>query len=106
MLSAEVSTKPFLILHVDVNKTIVPTDIAGGKSLSDVLNNVIAECCWGTVDRVAKTWTVSACRSVYLLISLQCAQEILSAKPLASDLTTYTQFIVCVVVSHFVRSLH
>lgn len=52
------ASKPRLILHFDLNKTVVPSDIAGGKSLEDVLNNVVAECAWGIIDFETMTWTV------------------------------------------------
>ena len=38
-----------LILHFDVNGTIIMTDTAGGKNLDAMINRVIADCAWGQV---------------------------------------------------------
>lgn len=41
-----------LILHFDINKTIVMADAVQGKSVKGVVNDTIAECSWGTVHDV------------------------------------------------------
>ncbi|CAM9254349.1 unnamed protein product [Laminaria digitata] len=40
-----------LVLHLDLNQTIIMVDPAGGKTQSQVLNGILAEICWGYVDR-------------------------------------------------------
>lgn len=39
-----------VILHVDINRTIIQVDAAGGKSLKDVLNNNLSTACVGVCD--------------------------------------------------------
>lgn len=41
---------PRLILHLDVNKTLVIGDIAGGKTLEDIIESTVAERVWGRVN--------------------------------------------------------
>jgi hypothetical protein len=36
-----------LVLHFDVNKTIIICDAAAGVSLDEMLNSLLSECCWG-----------------------------------------------------------
>lgn len=42
-----------LILHFDVNKTILMSDLASGKSTSDTLNAILSECTWGYIRKDA-----------------------------------------------------
>uniref|UniRef100_A0A6B2L6Y9 Uncharacterized protein n=1 Tax=Arcella intermedia TaxID=1963864 RepID=A0A6B2L6Y9_9EUKA len=37
-----------MILHFDINKTIIISDPAGGKSVSECINGIIGEVVWGT----------------------------------------------------------
>ena len=39
-----------VILHVDLNRTIIQVDAAGGKSLKDILNNNLSTACVGHCD--------------------------------------------------------
>eukprot|EP00127_Corallochytrium_limacisporum_P005564 Clim_evm81s207 gene=Clim_evmTU81s207 len=43
------STTAKLVLHLDVNKTIVMSDPAGGKTVETVCQELLAETCWGMV---------------------------------------------------------
>ncbi|CAN0262320.1 unnamed protein product [Discosporangium mesarthrocarpum] len=43
-----------LVLHLDVNKTIIMVDPAGGKTQEQVLNSALAEICWGEVTHLGK----------------------------------------------------
>lgn len=36
-----------LILHLDLNRTVLMSDAAAGRSMRDVVNYLLAECCWG-----------------------------------------------------------
>lgn len=45
-------TSRHLVLHFDVNKTIVMMDSATGKSMSDIANHVIASSSWGQATKV------------------------------------------------------
>ena len=38
-----------LMLHFDINKTIVMADAVQNKQLTGVFNDILAECSWGTV---------------------------------------------------------
>ncbi|CAM9810245.1 unnamed protein product [Ectocarpus sp. 6 AP-2014] len=50
-----------LILHFDLNKTLIMVDPAGRKTQSQVLNSVLAEICWGHVEhsgaKETSVWT-------------------------------------------------
>lgn len=54
-------THRHLVLHFDINKTIVMMDSVTGKSLHDIANHVMALSCWGCVEtspgtEVGITW--------------------------------------------------
>jgi hypothetical protein len=49
-------SRKHLILHMDINKTIIQVDQAGGRSLEDVLNSNVAATVYGTVDSKDGTW--------------------------------------------------
>jgi hypothetical protein len=36
-----------LCLHVDVNKTIIMSDVGSGRSIRETLNSLLSECTWG-----------------------------------------------------------
>jgi hypothetical protein len=44
------SSRPHLILHFDVNKTILISDAAKGANQSDMINMLISECAWGRMN--------------------------------------------------------
>eukprot|EP01135_Chromosphaera_perkinsii_P006828 Nk52_evm1s612 gene=Nk52_evmTU1s612 len=50
---ASTNYAPPLMLHFDINKTIIVTDPAGGKNLKDILNEILADSCWGYLERRA-----------------------------------------------------
>lgn len=52
---------PLLVLHVDVNKTIVIADPVAGKNVSDMLNSILAENAWGRVltEGEEKKWVLA-----------------------------------------------
>lgn len=56
------STSARLVLHLDVNKTVILVDPAGGKPLATVLNSAIADTVWGRVDGegAESTWTLAS----------------------------------------------
>mgnify|MGYP005992489089 CR=1 FL=1 len=62
-MAASASTQVHTIVHFDVNKTIICTDAAGGKSLSDVLNNLTADFALGHSDHAAGKWEINATAS-------------------------------------------
>lgn len=45
-----------LVLHMDINKTIIQVDLAGGRTLEDVLNSNVAANVLGEVDSEGKCW--------------------------------------------------
>jgi hypothetical protein len=49
-----------LVLHLDVNRTLIQVDPAGGKTLDDVLNANVAARVLGQVNLAARTWTPTA----------------------------------------------
>lgn len=46
-----------LVLHFDINRTIVEVDPAGGKSLENIINTNVAACAYGTVEPSPPSWT-------------------------------------------------
>ena len=44
------SSKPHLFLHFDVNKTIMMADPLRNQQVSEVINETIAESAWGVVN--------------------------------------------------------
>lgn len=48
---------PRLLLHFDVNKTIVIADPVSGITMEKMVNSLLSECVWGSVDEKAKTWS-------------------------------------------------
>ncbi|KAL0211685.1 hypothetical protein RCL1_005311 [Eukaryota sp. TZLM3-RCL] len=48
-----------LRVHLDLNKTVILSDIASGKDISNVVNNLIADCAYGSIDVEKKTWIAS-----------------------------------------------
>lgn len=54
------SETPHLILYVDVNETIIASDMAGGKSIDNVMNELLAKkykYCWDTTGRNPISYT-------------------------------------------------
>jgi hypothetical protein len=49
------SSRAHLVLHFDVNKTILISDAAKGANQADMINMLIAECAWGRMT-VGPTW--------------------------------------------------
>lgn len=45
-----------LLLHMDINKTIIQTDAAGGRTLEDVLNSNAAANVFGTINERSGKW--------------------------------------------------
>mmetsp|Transcript_9336 Transcript_9336/g.15378 ORF Transcript_9336/g.15378 Transcript_9336/m.15378 type:complete len:380 (-) Transcript_9336:5-1144(-) len=59
------STERVLLLHFDINKTMIMSDIVSGRSVGQTINSILSECTWGTVDltkprecRTAQDWEV------------------------------------------------
>jgi len=70
-----------LVLNFDVNKTIVMSDAATGKSLRDIANHVLASSCWGHVDASGESATWS------------CTGQMPSTKRLKPELVSYAEFL-------------
>ena len=52
-----------LAIHLDLNKTILLSDVAGGKSLDDVVSDLIASTAWGVVTSLndgQPLWTLAS----------------------------------------------
>jgi len=50
------NSKPRLLLHFDINKTILIADPASGITMPQMLNSLLSECVWGRVDEEKKAW--------------------------------------------------
>ena len=53
------SSRPHLILHFDVNKTILIADAAKGANEVDMINMLLSECAWGRMTLGASLLHVS-----------------------------------------------
>eukprot|EP00123_Amoebidium_parasiticum_P020601 comp5338_c0_seq1/m.1323 comp5338_c0_seq1/g.1323 ORF comp5338_c0_seq1/g.1323 comp5338_c0_seq1/m.1323 type:complete len:465 (-) comp5338_c0_seq1:145-1539(-) len=61
-LNCNMANTPTLVLHFDINKTIIMEDPAGKKTTEDVINDILASACWGTVGETeGKGLVWSAC---------------------------------------------
>jgi hypothetical protein len=45
----KITTKSHLILHFDINKTLIMSDPVGNISIDKMLNSLLSECIYGTV---------------------------------------------------------
>jgi hypothetical protein len=50
--SAALSSPVHLTVHLDINKTVVMSDEVQGKTLNDVVNDMLCESCWGRVHKL------------------------------------------------------
>ena len=41
---------PRLILHFDINKTVICSDPVSGVDMDMMINSILTECCWGYID--------------------------------------------------------
>lgn len=42
---------PLVVMHFDINKTIIISDPASGVTADQMLNSILSECIWGTLER-------------------------------------------------------
>lgn len=76
------SHQPKLILHFDINKTILMCDSASGRASEEVLlADIVAGMCWG---RVQLTESKGGKEKVW-----RCVSDVLSLKPPDKGLITY-----------------
>jgi hypothetical protein len=47
----KINTKSHLILHFDINKTIIMSDPVANISIDKMLNSLLSECIYGTVSK-------------------------------------------------------
>ncbi|KAL6060369.1 GST N-terminal domain-containing protein [Balamuthia mandrillaris] len=71
---------PTLVLHFDINKTIVIADPVAGRTTEDMLNSIIAEVAWGKVDPETGVW-----RPVSETLNLE--------KPAEADVGSYHDYV-------------
>lgn len=79
--------QPRLILHLDVNKTLIMVDKLSGKTtLESMLDSLLSECVWGRIREgtVANTRTVED----WVMVSTEP-----SSTPPAEGLVTYSEFL-------------
>lgn len=76
------SEKPHLVLHFDINKTVILLDPVSGQTAENILQSALSECTWGRVvesEAGKKTWELAHA-------------EPSSEKP-AAGLVTYSDFL-------------
>ncbi|KAF0717550.1 Aste57867_2227 [Aphanomyces stellatus] len=66
-----------LVLHFDLNRTILMSDVAGGRSMENTLNYLLSECTYGQVKE--NEWV--------------CVSKVPSLTPPAPSLLTYKAFV-------------
>ncbi|KAI9895701.1 hypothetical protein PsorP6_010377 [Peronosclerospora sorghi] len=83
------TTRPrSVVLHLDLNRTVLMSDAAGGRTLEDTVNYLLSECTWGYVhpSHPSKWHCVSDVASM--------APPVLAPRAtLATRLITYKQFV-------------
>lgn len=47
-----------VILHFDLNRTVLMSDAVGGRSMENTINYLLTECCWGYVDERTEVRTM------------------------------------------------
>lgn len=70
-----------VVLHFDLNRTVLMSDAAGGRTMENTVNYLLSECTWGHVG-AADSWI--------------CFSESSSIEPpadVSSPLITYKQFV-------------
>ena len=50
ILAEQFACKARLVLHFDINKTIIMTDKAQGSDMNQMLNMLLSECAWGRLE--------------------------------------------------------
>ena len=50
ILAEQFACKARLVLHFDINKTIIMTDKAQDSDMSQMLNMLLSECAWGRLE--------------------------------------------------------
>lgn len=50
ILEEQFACKARLVLHFDINKTIIMTDKAQGSGLDQMINMLLSECAWGRLE--------------------------------------------------------
>jgi hypothetical protein len=83
---------PPLVLHVDLNRTIIQVDKAGGKSLLDILNNNLSTACLGYLSPDAATWTACDAATRASLAGADLA-PFRAAAPAGHTLVTYDEYV-------------
>jgi hypothetical protein len=49
MSSSSIQKKRNIVLHFDLNRTILMSDAAGGRSMENTVNYLLSECTWGYI---------------------------------------------------------
>ena len=50
ILAEQFACKARLVLHFDINKTIIMTDKAQGSDMQQMINMLLSECAWGRLE--------------------------------------------------------
>lgn len=50
ILAEQFACKARLVLHFDINKTIIMTDKAQGSDMDQMINMLLSECAWGRLE--------------------------------------------------------
>lgn len=56
-----------VVLHFDLNRTVLMSDAAGGRTMENTVDYLLSECTWGVVDaqNPAKVRSFASPRSVW-----------------------------------------
>ena len=66
-----------LVLHFDINKTLIIEDAVGGMSITNMLNSLLCEHCWGGLDLIDFNVCLSS-TGLAIWVSVSLARGVLS----------------------------
>lgn len=78
-------TRRRVVLHFDLNRTILMSDAAGGRSMENTVNYLLSECTWGYVNPSRP--------SEWICVSKACTINPPELKSNKNHLITYKQFV-------------
>lgn len=84
-----------VVLHLDLNRTIIQVDVAGGKTLKDILNNNLSTSCVGICDPLKQPleWTPIADPDGKPLPTVTASESDLQALRRKKHVMTYDEFV-------------
>ncbi|CEG48268.1 uncharacterized protein PHALS_06098 [Plasmopara halstedii] len=79
------SNRRRVVLHFDLNRTILMSDAAGGRTMEDTVNYLLSECTWGYIN--------PKCPSEWICVSTAASIDPPKITSRVPHLVTYKQFV-------------